>query len=259
MDLIRMHHQGQALREHEEDRRETVKMSVDVHFDFSSEAHGRDIDTHSPTLKHYHKLLWSKDLPNGERMELEDGGTYLVWRDFSFGSDAITHSYRNHKRKQAIIGQVAQDADELYRAGCTIGAYLIFPSNRVNDLPTINQARGTLRMIDDRFDLTLECIRRFYAGVGSPLSDTLLRYRSFFDLFRSFRGYVEFFLLQDLVTDDCAGIRFYLPFDDFVSEPMFRGREEYLLYKKAILRFVQSRNSRIEEWCQHNEADGRTI
>jgi hypothetical protein len=36
-----------------------------------------------------------------------------------------------------------------------------------------------------------------------------MRYRDFFALFESFRGYVDFFLLQDLVTDDYSGVTFW--------------------------------------------------
>ena len=66
--------------------------------------------------------------------------------------------------------------------------------------------RGCLGTIAGRFDLTLECIRRHYKGQPSPLGETLARYRDFFDLFKSFDGYVEFFLLQDLVTIDHATV-----------------------------------------------------
>ena len=66
---------------------------------------------------------------------------------------------------------------------------------------TINGARGCNRKIGDRFDLTLECIRRHYQREESPLSRTLSSYREFFELFGDFRGYVEFFLLQDLVAE----------------------------------------------------------
>lgn len=47
----------------------------------------------------------------------------------------------------------------------------------------------------DRFDLTLECIRRHYLGQRSPLGETLARYRDFFALFEDFSGYVEFFMV----------------------------------------------------------------
>ncbi len=48
----------------------------------------------------------------------------------------------------------------------------------------------------------------------SPLAPTLSRYADFFALFGDFRGYVSFFLLDDLVTDD-GSVKFFMPFDDF--------------------------------------------
>jgi hypothetical protein len=42
--------------------------------------------------------------------------------------------------------------------------------------------------IADRMDLTLECIRRHYAGEpGSPLSDVTTNYADFFKLFGTFK------------------------------------------------------------------------
>jgi hypothetical protein len=43
----------------------------------------------------------------------------------------------------------------------------------------MNQARGVSKMIDDRFDLTLECIRRYYKNESSPLFETIKRYSDF--------------------------------------------------------------------------------
>ena len=42
---------------------------IDITFDFRSDAKGRDPDAYSPTLNAYHKILWSKELPNGEKMQ----------------------------------------------------------------------------------------------------------------------------------------------------------------------------------------------
>lgn len=58
-------------------------------------------------------------------------------------------------------------------------------------------ARGLHPRIADRFDLTLECFRRPYAGETSPLAAALARYAQFFHLFRDFPGYVEFLLPHD--------------------------------------------------------------
>ena len=78
---------------------------------------------------------------------------------------------------------------------------MVFPGNQVDGKMTINGARGCHPRIRDRFDLTLECIRRHYLGEPSPLSDTLARYADFFGLFGDFAGYVDFFHLQDLVNE----------------------------------------------------------
>jgi hypothetical protein len=86
-------------------------------------------------------------------------------------------------------------------------------------------------------------------GQKSPLYDTFLRYQTFFDLFGSFTGYVNFFLLQDLV-DETQNVKFYLPFDDFKTKPTFSDIDEYLMYKKGVMDFIKSRNKRIETYAQ---------
>lgn len=77
---------------------------------------------------------------------------------------------------------------------------MLFPGNRINGKMTINGARGFHPQIKDRFDLTVECIRRHYLKEANPLSKTLERYADYFRLFDDFQGFVDFFLLQDLVT-----------------------------------------------------------
>lgn len=44
----------------------TDEVTIDVAFDFRTDAGGKDPDSHSPTLRRYHRLLWSKPLPSGE-------------------------------------------------------------------------------------------------------------------------------------------------------------------------------------------------
>ena len=94
---------------------------------------------------------------------------------------------------------------------------------------------------------TLECIRRFYLGLQSPLHEVFLRYRDFLGLFRDFCGYIDFFLLQDLVTENYAEITFFLPFDDFISAPNFHSVNDYLLYQERVIDFINKRNSRIDK------------
>lgn len=229
-------------------------MKIDVTFNVYTDANGGDPDSTSPTLRHYHKILWSKPLPSGELFALDDTqrGTYLYHRsglgEFYLGSDAITHSYRNQVRKRWLTQQVPHEVNALFEIGSTIGAFTLFPKNRIDNQPSINQARGTNRWIDDRFDLTLACIQRFYAAQTSPLFDTLARYRDFFNLFRDFEGYVDFFLLQDLM-DENGDIRFYLSFDDFKTPPMFADVDDYLVYKERAMSFVRARNRRIENYA----------
>lgn len=233
-------------------------MIIDVNFNFYSDSNGGDPDSTSPTLRKYHKILWSRTLPNGKLLELSDNknGVYLYHQselgEFFFGSDAITHSYKNHKRKKWLTEQIPNEVKELFDTGSTIGGYIIFPSNRIDGKQTINQARGVNRLIDDRFDLTLECIRLFYAGKESPLYETLSRYELFFNLFDDFSGYIHFFFLEDLICEDNK-IKFYLPFDDFKTRPSFSDIDQYLLYKKRVVDFIESRNKRIDSFMNSKE------
>jgi len=233
---------------------------IDTDFNFFSDANGGDPDSTSPTLRKYHKILWSKPLPpNGHLFDLHDNkkSTYLYHKsnlgEFFLGSDAITHSYKDHKRKQWLTEQIPKDVSELFDAGSTIGAYIIFPNKRIDKKFTINQARGVNRLIDDRFDLTLECIRLFYLREKSPLYETLLRYKNFFDLLGNFMGYVHFFLLDDLV-DENYQVKFYLPFDGFRTRPAFSDVNQYLLYKNGVMNFIRSRNKRIENYVKSSES-----
>jgi hypothetical protein len=225
-------------------------MIINTTFNVHSDAGGGDPDITSPTLRLYHKILWSKPLPNGQVFDLTNkkSGAYLYHKselgEFFLGSDAITHSYRHHKRKEWLTKQIQNEVNELYDTGSSIGSFTIFPNNRIDKKHTINQARGVINLIDDRFDLTLECIRLFYLGEKSPLYETVLRYKNFFDLFESFAGYVNFFLLNDLVDED-GKIKFYLPFDNFKTRPIFSNVDDYLIYKKGVSNFIKARKTRI--------------
>ena len=238
-------------------------MIIDTKFNVHSDAQGGDPDITSPTLRLYHKILWSKPLPDGKIFELtnEKSGAYLYHKsehgEYFLGSDAITHSYRNHKRKEWLTKKIQNEVNELFETGSRIGSFIIFPNKRVDGKHTINQARGVNTLIDDRFDLTLECIRLFYLLQESPLYDTLLRYRNFFDLFESFTGYINFFLLDDLV-DENKKIKFYLPFDNFRTKPTFTEINEYLTYKKGVNNFIKSRNKRIETYANQRTKEQNT-
>ena len=166
---------------------------------------------------------------------------------------SVVPSYTRWKSLKHITSLFPEAENEAFRAiGYTIGAMMIFPANRVEGKQTINGMRGFTRQIADRFDLTLECIRRHYIGLPSPLGETLSRYATFFSLFKDFRGYVDFFLLKDLVTDDYSSVHFFMPFDNFTTSSVPSGRDEYADYRRCSIEFVNARNWRIANASLHD-------
>jgi hypothetical protein len=225
---------------------------IDTTLDLGLDANGKDPDLYSETLKKYHKQLWSKELPSGKLFKLSDSptGKYLVFEDgtesIELGSDSIANSYAasSSAKIRNIFAEVGQETVESFRKlNNTVGAFIIFPSTRVDGKMTINGARGFNSKIADRFDLTLECIRRHYLGDSSPLSEVLNRYSNFFSHFQSFNGYLDFFLLKDLV-DKNERIKFFLPErDSFVGSGYPRNSSEYLEYRSNSMQWVASRNA----------------
>ena len=219
--------------------------------DFQTDAKHRDPDIHSPLLQDFHRRLWTKPLPSGEIFALEPAraGSARVLRytsadgsSIDLSSDTLANSNRGRLSEfYTAMGDASNT--EWHRVGGSIGGRLLFPRTRVQGRQTINQRRGTHPQIRDRFDLTLEAIRRHYADQPSPLSETLSNYRSFFSLFRDFEGYVEFFLLQDLTKD--GRINFFLEFSDFGKDVLPRTLSAYQDYRARQLDFVRARNSRM--------------
>ena len=226
-----------------------MRTDIDITFDFRRDAEGRDPDTYSKTLRRYHRLLWSKRLPRGEIFDLTDTtrGHYLYHQsavgEFSLSSDAVIPTFKWASHIKELISK--DELEAFIAAGYTIGGMMVFPAIQIDEKWTINQARGCTKRIGDRFDLTLECIRRHYSEGDSPLSGVLARYARFFDLFEDFRGYVEFFLLQDLVSTDFSAVRISVPFDDFRGSPIPADAHEYNVYKDASIAFIEARNQRI--------------
>jgi hypothetical protein len=233
---------------------------IDTSFDFRSDTPpGQDPDRWSVTLRSYHRRLWSKPLPGGAAFELDSttAGSYLHHRselgEFWLSSDTVIPTYRSWTAPRQLASIVAQlDPDELdafQRIGYTIGAMLVFPGVQLGRQWTINQARGMLRPIADRLDLTLECIRRHYLGASSPMGDVLSRYDDFFRLFGDFGGYVDFFLLDDFTTDDRSSVEFVLPFDDFSTPALPQDVADYQTYRSRSIELVAARNRRIASFC----------
>ncbi len=233
-------------------------MEIDTTFDFRSDSQGKDPDAHSATLRRYHRYLWSKLLPNGEYLNLEEINSTLVFRfnmqTLKFGSDSISNSYIGTKKVAHLTDEVAHsEFEEFRKEGSTIGGYLIFPSEREGRKMTINGARGFNNKIADRFDLTLECIRLHYQRLEHPLEGTFSSQINtfFFSLFRNFHEYVDFFLLQDLVDDSYDKVKFFTKINEpFERSPIPETAAEYRAYKNATLDFVRKRNSRIIDWTK---------
>lgn len=231
----------------------TAITPIDITFDFRSDTPpGKDPDAYSATLRTYHKHLWSKPLPNGTIFRLNDTNPNIYLHhvsalgEFSLSSDSAIHTFSKWKSMAHIMSQInPEEIESFKRIGYTIGGMLIFPANRIDEKSTINGARGMHPLIKDRIDLTLECIRCHFNNEASPLEYALSRYRDFFSLFGSFKGYIDFFLLQDLVSADYSRIKFFIPFDNFKPPIVPNTLEQYLSYKKSAIEFVNLRNQRI--------------
>lgn len=244
---------------------------IDINFDFTTDSEGywegfwdrkeglgeggSDPDTVSATLKEYHRILWSRELPNGEFMELKanpDSYKYLTWKDFRFGSDAIIVGFRYKKNKHMIekvmesVGDYKSYYEDMIRRSYTIGGMIIFPKHQ----NSMNQNRGTNRLISDRWDLTLECIRRYYNGENSPLYDTILKDKEFYDLFVDFKGYVDFFLLQDCVSSDYSKVDIWVGNAEFKEDGLPKTLDEYFEFIDKEFAFLDKRNKRIKEFSE---------
>jgi len=136
------------------------------------------------------------------------------------------------------------DIDALDTITYTIGGMMLWPGNQIDRRWTINQARGCTPRIADRFDLTVECVRRHYEGETHPLAATFDRYHDFFDLFASFAGYVEFWLLDDLV-DAKGRAQLFLPSAYFTLPSVPRNVDDYLEFCENTIAFVMARKERI--------------
>jgi hypothetical protein len=230
---------------------------IDIAFDFRTDTPpGKDPDTASPALRRYHQLLWSKPLPNGAPFDLDitTPNVYLHHLsdlgEFFLSSDAVVPSFR---WLTPIVSQLPEaDLEEFMHIGYTIGGMMIFPGNRVGGKMTINGARGFHRSIRDRFDLTVECIRRHYSDQPSPLGETFARYADFFGLFGDFAGYVDFFYLQDIVNEVSSAVRFFMPFENFTGSPLPGTIDSYVGYRERAIEFIHSRNRRIADHIRHH-------
>ncbi len=226
-------------------------MIIDTTFNFQSETEPLDADRYCTRLQEYHRILWSKPLPNGKMFKLEKVSKCKLYHksdlgEFYLSSDRAVPTFSKQKKLEYIISQIPKDKlNHFINIAETIGGVIIWPSNQIDRMPTINVERGFNSKISDRLDLTLECIRRYYLDQDSPLYSTLKRYDNFFNLFNDFKGYIDFFLFQDAVSNDYKSVKIAPPLDNFESTPVPRSVEEYIQYMNFTIDLVKARNNRI--------------
>jgi hypothetical protein len=108
---------------------------MDTSFDFRTDAGGKDPDVYSPpTLRQYHKLLWSKALPNGRLFDLDDNvpGAYLHHRsdlgEFFLSSDSVIPTFTRWGFAAAHPELVTEAENKAFMAiSYTIGGMMVFP------------------------------------------------------------------------------------------------------------------------------------
>lgn len=232
--------------------------TLDPTFDFRTDTPpGKDPDSHSPTLRRYHRQLWSKPLPDGRDFTLEPHGSmdYLLHESaavgrFTLSSDAAFADWNGIARMAKVQPHVEQATiDAFVQTSYTMGGMMLWPANKIDNKLTINGARGLKGRIADRMDLTMEAVRRHYEGGDSPLADVFERYGAFFDLFGDFDGFVEFWLLEDMLDCD-GGVAFHAHFDDYETMGYPTSPSEYLDYLAQAGAAIEARGRRMAEWVE---------
>ena len=68
--------------------------------------------------------------------------------------------------------------------------------------------------------------------------------KAFYDLFVDFKGYVDFFFMQDCVSEDYSSVDIWMGDASFKENGLPKTVEDYFKFK---------RNQRIQEYCiKHN-------
>jgi hypothetical protein len=192
---------------------------------------------------------WNKEISNNSTLDLKiisKGYGRLILKTNltdNLSSDRMCPHFVG-KYNGKLDGWLSESEKEKFQQKArTIGGHIVFPAHKKEGF-TINQARGVNRKISDRFDLTLECFKRYYVNEENPLTSTLKQYSDFFKLFKDFKGYIDFFMLQDFIENNGA-IKFSLPFDNFKRSALPENKNEYLSYMESTIELIDKRNERI--------------
>ena len=142
----------------------------------------------------------------------------------------------------------------------TIGGFIVFPRH---ETPTVNTKRGSSSKICDRFDLTLECIRRayqygdFYSEENNPLFGIPKEDKEFFKMFGSFENYIRFFCLEAWVNENYTTVNDLLSEDGKGSLPtkewlatdniLPKTDKQWWTFYRNIMDRLDARNKQIEK------------
>lgn len=220
-------------------------------------------------------LYGNKTLPNNKKFTLEYkhikgyNNINLCGNDIRYGSDSIINIYWYWTRPAIIKNLIDYEVKNFvkYKTGLnfydfiqkyiktayTIGGHMIFP--KLPSKYSINVKRCFNNyLIRDRFDLTLECIRRYYIYLsdGTKLKNPLFDIfefetnKKYFKMFSDFKGYVDFFFLNSLVDKNYNFVKLFIDnSDNFNNDALPKNKEEWwTLYEKQQI-FLMQRNNDI--------------
>lgn len=168
------------------------------------------------------------------------------------GSDTMNSSYlyyealKNIKSEMEKCGRNAEAEIEKYRKDIIYrpGNFIVFPKK-----DSINVERGRNGKIKDRFDLTLDCIKKQYEKEDNPLAYVLQKnWEYFFCRFRDFNEYVHFFMLEDYLDEKCNVMQFI----DNEDHILPKNLGEYDEYIKRISSVIEKRTKRILKRLKEN-------
>ncbi len=229
-----------------------LKLNVNKSYNLQN----KDPDKYNDELGMAHTLLWTSRSKLGvlKLCRYNKMATTINGIEFILTPDTITNSFRNNK----IVCGFDEDAqnliDKYEKIGYTIGSSIVFPImiDGKSIGWTMNRARGLNSKIHDRFDYTLECIKRYYdKNINNPLIRAIEKSANFFEIFGSFKEYVDFFFLNDLVDENYNVISFTDTIDFNCAIPITKG--SYIKYLSNTMEFVKKRNKRINSWIEKSD------
>jgi hypothetical protein len=244
-----------------------------------------DPDWYGYQLYNFHEALWNiqrlkfsniPELRNNSDYKYNNkksvGGQYSrvlsnANSSIRLGSDSVMNIYWHRIDMRKFISELIKNKNndfkifirEYLKKANTIGGFVLFPRHP----QSINQNRGTNSLIDDRFDLTLECIRRYYDknDQENPLYNVLRTDNDFFEMFGSFEKYAEFFCLnksydekQNWVKDgQVLSLLNNQPLDDYdfgkTTNPLPTADNWWTFYDNIMDR-LDARNEQIKKLIQ---------